>query len=44
VKLKIQKYLRMPMGDPSFTEAFETIIRAAGMSIGATIQSEITFE
>lgn len=41
--LKIEKYLQTPITDPSFVEAFESVMRAAGMSNGATIKTEATF-
>lgn len=43
IKLQIEKYLQTPIGDPPFVEAFETVMRAAGMSNGATIKTETLF-
>jgi hypothetical protein len=40
IKLRLPKYLQMQMGDPSFSEAFSTVVRAAGMSQGCSIQTE----
>jgi predicted RNA-binding protein YlqC (UPF0109 family) len=43
-KLKITKYLQRNMEDPSFVEAFSTVLRAAGMSQCVSIKTEATFE
>lgn len=43
IRLNIQKYLKPALSDPSFEEAFESVMRAAGMSNGATIKTESLF-
>jgi len=44
VNLKLMRYLRINLTDPSFTDAFETVLRVAGMSNGVQIKTEATWE
>lgn len=43
IGLKIEKYLAMNVADPSFVDAFETVMRVAGMSNGVNIKTEAIF-
>lgn len=43
IGLKIEKYLAMNVADPSFVDAFETVMRVAGMSNGVNITTEAIF-
>lgn len=43
VTLTIQKYLQERMEEPSFPEAFATVLRTAGMSQGVAIKTETIF-
>jgi hypothetical protein len=38
------RYLKINLCDPSFADAFETIVRVAGMSNGVQIKTETTWE
>jgi len=44
VNLKLMKYLKTNLSEPNFVEAFETILRVAGMSNGVQIKTEAVFE
>lgn len=44
VKIFLDKYLQKPCANPDFSEAIKTIILAAGMADGASIQTEIKWE
>jgi predicted RNA-binding protein YlqC (UPF0109 family) len=44
VNLKLMRYLKINLTDPSFSDAFETILRVAGMSNGVQIKTEATWE
>jgi predicted RNA-binding protein YlqC (UPF0109 family) len=43
ISLTIEKYLEFHISDPNFIEAFETLVRAAGMSQGANIKLEASY-
>jgi hypothetical protein len=44
VNLKLMRYLKINLSDPSFPDAFETVVRVAGMSQGCHIRTEVTWE
>lgn len=44
VDLKLVKYLKINLTDPSFADAFETVLRVAGMSQGCQIKTDVTWE
>lgn len=44
VNLKLMRYLKINLTDPSFVDAFETVLRVAGMSNGVQIKTEVTWE
>lgn len=44
VNLKLMKYLKINLTDPSFVDAFETVVRVAGMSNGVQIKTEAIWE
>ena len=44
VNLKLMRYLKINLSDPSFPDAFETVVRVAGMSNGVHIRTESTWE
>jgi predicted RNA-binding protein YlqC (UPF0109 family) len=44
VNLKLMKYLKINLTDPSFVDAFETVVRVAGFSNGVKIKTEAIFE
>lgn len=44
VTLRVEAYLQTPISEPSFTEAFDTILHAAGMSNGAKIKTKVIFQ
>jgi predicted RNA-binding protein YlqC (UPF0109 family) len=44
VNLKLMQYLKINLTDPSFVDAFETVVRVAGLSNGVKIKTEATFE
>lgn len=43
ISLKIEKYLDISTSEPNFIEAFETLVRAAGMSQGVNIKLEAVY-
>ncbi len=43
VVLEVEAYLKLPISEPSFLDAFDTIIHAAGMLSGAKITTEVIF-
>lgn len=44
INLKLMRYLKINLTDPSFTEAFEAVLWAAGMSNGVQIKTEVSWE
>lgn len=44
VNLKLMQYLRINLTEPSYVDAFETVVRVAGMSNGVQIKTEATWE
>lgn len=44
VNLKLMRYLKINLCDPSFADAFETVVRVAGMSNGVHIRTEATWD
>jgi predicted RNA-binding protein YlqC (UPF0109 family) len=44
VNLKLMQYLKINLSDPSFVDAFETVVRVAGLSNGVKINTEATWE
>jgi predicted RNA-binding protein YlqC (UPF0109 family) len=44
VNLKLMQYLKINLTDPSFVDAFETVVRVAGLSNGVKIKTEAIFE
>lgn len=44
VNLKLMRYLKINLTDPSFVDAFETVVRVAGMSNGVQIKTEAIWE
>jgi predicted RNA-binding protein YlqC (UPF0109 family) len=44
VNLKLMQYLKINLTDPSFVDAFETVLRIAGLSNGVRIKTEATWE
>lgn len=44
VNLKLMQYLKINLTDPSFVDAFDTVVRAAGMSNGVQIKTEAIWE
>lgn len=44
VNLKLMQYLKINLTDPSFVDAFDTVMRQAGMSNGVQITTEATWE
>jgi predicted RNA-binding protein YlqC (UPF0109 family) len=44
VNLKLMRYLKINLSDPSFPDAFETVVRVAGMSNGVHIRTETTWD
>jgi predicted RNA-binding protein YlqC (UPF0109 family) len=43
ITLAIEKYLALPLSEPNFVEAFETLARVAGFSQGVDIKTEATW-
>lgn len=43
VNLKLEKYLECVLASPNFPEAFETVLRVAGMSNGVQISTETIY-
>lgn len=43
IELKIEKYLALPLAEPNYVEAFETLVRVAGISQGVKLQVEASF-
>jgi predicted RNA-binding protein YlqC (UPF0109 family) len=44
VNLTLMKYLKINLSDPSFADAFETVVRVAGMSNGVQITTETVWD
>lgn len=44
VNLKLMRYLKINLTDPSFVDAFETVVRVAGLSNGVKIKTEAIWE
>jgi predicted RNA-binding protein YlqC (UPF0109 family) len=44
VNLKLMQYLKINLTDPSFVDAFNTVLHQAGMSNGVHIKTETTWE
>lgn len=44
VNLNLMRYLRINLTDPSFPDAFETVLRVAGMSNGVQIKTEVAWD
>jgi predicted RNA-binding protein YlqC (UPF0109 family) len=44
VNLKLMQYLKINLIDPSFVDAFETVVKVAGLSNGVKITTEAIFE
>jgi predicted RNA-binding protein YlqC (UPF0109 family) len=44
VNLKLMRYLQINLTDPSFVDAFDTVVRVAGMSNGVQIKTEAIWE
>lgn len=44
VHLKLMRYLKINLTEPSFADAFETVVRVAGLSNGVKITTEATWE
>lgn len=40
ITLSIEKYLALPISEPNYVEAFETLLKVAGMSQGVNIKTE----
>lgn len=43
ISLTIEKYLALPLSEPNYVEAFETLLKVAGMSQGVNIKTEATY-
>src|SRR5262245_26746884 len=43
IRLVIEKYLALPLSEPNFVEAFETLAKVAGFSNGVNIKTEATY-
>jgi predicted RNA-binding protein YlqC (UPF0109 family) len=44
VHLILMRYLKINLAEPSFVEAFETVVKVAGLSNGVQIKTEATWE
>jgi predicted RNA-binding protein YlqC (UPF0109 family) len=44
INLTLMRYLKINLAEPSFVDAFETVMRVAGMSNGVQIKTEATWE
>jgi predicted RNA-binding protein YlqC (UPF0109 family) len=44
VNLILMRYLKINLAEPSFVDAFETVVRVAGLSNGVRIKTEATWE
>jgi predicted RNA-binding protein YlqC (UPF0109 family) len=44
VNLKLMRYLKINLTDPSFVDAFETVVKVAGLSNGVQIKTEAIWE
>jgi predicted RNA-binding protein YlqC (UPF0109 family) len=44
VNLKLMKYLKINLTEPDFVEAFDTVVKVAGLSNGVRIITEATWE